>query len=44
LTEKPLGKQQLGRVRKKQENNIEEDLWEIACNDMKWTEIAKHYV
>jgi hypothetical protein len=40
LVGKPEGKRQLGRRRRRWENNIEMDLQEVRCGAMNWIELA----
>ena len=37
---KPEGKRQLGRPRRRLEDNIKIDLQEVRCASMDWTELA----
>jgi len=37
---KPEGKRQLGRHRRRWENNIMMDLQEVGCGSMDWIELA----
>ena len=41
LVGKPEGKMQLGRPRRRMENNIEMDLQEVRCGSMDWIELAE---
>jgi len=41
LVEKPDGKRQLGRPRRRWEDNIKMDLWEVGCEGMDWIDIAQ---
>ena len=42
LIGKPEGKRQLGRPRRRSEDNIKMDLQEVGCGGMDWIELA-HY-
>jgi len=41
LVEKPEGKRQLGRPRRRWEDNIKMDLREVGCGDMDWIDVAQ---
>jgi len=41
LVEKPEGKRQLGKPRRRWENNIKMDLQEVGCGGMDWIELVK---
>ena len=41
LVGKPEGKRQLGRPRRRWEDNIKMDLQEVGCGDMDWIELAQ---
>ena len=41
LVGKPEGKRQLGRPRRRWEDNIKLDLQEVGCGDMDWIELAQ---
>ena len=38
---KPDGKRQLGRPRRRWEDNIKTDLQEVGCTGMEWIELAQ---
>jgi hypothetical protein len=38
---KPEGKRQLGRTRRRWEDNIKIDLQEVGCEDMEWIDLAQ---
>ena len=38
---KPEGKRQLGRPRRRWEDNIKMDLQEVVCGDMEWVDVAQ---
>ena len=38
---KPEGKRQLGRPRRRWEDNIKMDLQEVRCGGMDWTKLAQ---
>jgi len=40
LVGKPEGKRPLGRPRRRWEDNIKMDLWEVRCGGMDWIELA----
>jgi len=40
LVGKPEGKRQLGRPRRRREDNIKMDLQELGCGGMNWIELA----
>jgi hypothetical protein len=41
LVGKPEGKRQLGRPRRRWENNIKMDLQEVGCGSMDWIELLQ---
>ena len=41
LVGKPEGKRQLGRARRRWEDNIKMDLEEVGCGGMDWIELAQ---
>jgi len=41
LVEKPEGKRQLGRSRRRWEDNIKIDLQEMGCGDINWIDLAE---
>jgi len=41
LVGKPEGKRQLGRPRRRWEDNIKMDLQEVVCGGMDWIELAQ---
>jgi len=41
LIGKPEGKRPLGRPRRRWENNIKMDLYEVGCGGMDWIELAQ---
>ena len=41
LMGKPEGKRQLGRLRRRWENNIKIDLQEVGCGGLDWIELAQ---
>jgi hypothetical protein len=41
LVGKPEGKSPLGRSRRRWEDNIKIDLWEVGCDGMDWIELAQ---
>jgi hypothetical protein len=41
LVGKPEGKRQLGRTRRRREDNIKMGLPEVGCGDMDWIELAQ---
>ena len=41
LVGKPEGKRQLGRPRRRWEDNIKMDLQEVGCGGMDWIELAQ---
>jgi hypothetical protein len=41
LVEKPEGKRQIGRPRRRWEDNIKMDLQEIGCRGMDWIDLAE---
>ena len=41
LVGKPKGKRQLGRPRRRWEDNIKMDLQEVGCGGMDWIELAQ---
>ena len=41
LVGKPEGKRQLGRPRRRWENNIKMDLQKVGCGGMDWIELAQ---
>jgi hypothetical protein len=41
LVGKPEGKRQLGRPRRRREDNIRMDLKEVRCGDMDWIGLAQ---
>jgi len=41
LVEKPEGKRQFGKPRRRWENNIKMDLQEVGCEGMDWIELAQ---
>jgi hypothetical protein len=41
LVAKPEGKRPLGRPRRRWEDNIQVDLWEVGCRGMDWIELAQ---
>jgi len=41
LVGKPKGKKQLGRPRRRWEDNINVDLQEVECEDMDWIDVAR---
>jgi len=41
LVGEPEGERQLGRPRRKWEDNIKMDLQEVGCGDMDWIELAQ---
>ena len=41
LVGKPEGKRQLGRSRRRWEDNIKMELQEVGCGSMEWIEVAK---
>jgi hypothetical protein len=41
LVEKPEGKRQMGRPRRKWEDDIKMDLQEVVCEGMNWIELAQ---
>jgi hypothetical protein len=41
LVGKPEGKRQLGRARRRWEDNIKRDLQEVGCGGMDWIELAQ---
>ena len=41
LVRKPEGKGRLGRSRRRWEDNIKMDLYEVGCGDMDWIELAQ---
>jgi hypothetical protein len=41
LVGKPEGKRQLGRPRRRWEDNIKMDLQEVGCGDMDWIGLAQ---
>jgi hypothetical protein len=41
LVGKPEGKRQLGRHRRRWEDNIRMDFQEVLCEDMEWNELAQ---
>jgi hypothetical protein len=41
LVGKPEGKRQLGRSRRRKEDNIKTNLQKVRCEDTDWTELAQ---
>jgi hypothetical protein len=41
LVENPEGKRQLGRTRRRREDNIKMDLQKVRCGDTGWIELAQ---
>jgi hypothetical protein len=41
LVEKPQKRRPLGRPRRRWEDNIRMDLWEVGCGGMGWMELAQ---
>ena len=41
LVGKPEGKRPLGRPRRRWEDNIKMDLWEVNCNPGEWIDLAE---
>ena len=41
LVGKPEGKRPLGRPRRRWEDNIKMDLWEVGCEGMDWIDMAQ---
>jgi len=41
LVEKPEGKRQLGRPRRRWEDNIKMDLQEVGCGSVDWIDLAQ---
>jgi hypothetical protein len=42
LVGNPEGKRQLGKPRRRWEDNIKIDIQEVGCGDMDWIELAKY--
>jgi len=40
LVRKPKGRRPLGRPRRRWEDNIRMDLWEVACGCVDWMELG----
>lgn len=43
FTEKSLGKQLFGRLRKRCENNVTMELKKVGCDDRKWMELVLNH-
>jgi hypothetical protein len=41
LVGKPEGRRPMGRLRRRWENNIGMDLWDVGCGFMDWMELAQ---
>jgi len=41
LVGKPEGRRPLGRTRRRWENNIRMDLWEVGCGCVDWMDLAQ---
>jgi hypothetical protein len=42
LVGKPEEKTLLGTPRRRRDDNIKIDLWEVECGSMDWTDLAQH--